>query len=62
MRLFRALMLATLPLGLLPATSAAATAYDARAFVDSIGVKTHLFYTNTVYADFPMVKQRLQVA
>ncbi len=45
---------------MLPATSAAATPYDARELVDSIGVNTHLYYTDTAYADFAMVKQRLQ--
>ncbi len=60
MRLPGALTLAILALGLLPATSAAATPHDARAFVDSIGVNTHLYFTDTAYADFAMTKQRLQ--
>jgi hypothetical protein len=41
-------------------SASAATPADARGFVDSIGVNTHLFYTDTVYADFAMIKTRLQ--
>lgn len=33
---------------------------DARAFVDTIGVNTHLFYVDTTYGNFPMVKRRLR--
>lgn len=32
---------------------------DARAFVDTIGVNTHLFYVGTAYGNFAMVKKRL---
>ncbi len=33
---------------------------NASAFVDSIGVNTHLYYTNTAYSNYPLVKQRLR--
>ncbi|MBW3607354.1 MAG: hypothetical protein KY463_03195 [Actinobacteria bacterium] len=33
---------------------------DARAFVDTIGVNTHLFYVDTAYGDYAMVRQRLR--
>ncbi len=32
---------------------------DARAFVDTIGVNTHLFYIDTSYGNFTMVRKRL---
>lgn len=32
---------------------------DARAFVDTIGVNTHLFYVDSSYGDFAMVRKRL---
>ena len=32
---------------------------DARAFVDTIGVNTHLWYVDTSYRDYAMVKRRL---
>ncbi|MEY2515423.1 MAG: hypothetical protein QOJ89_2781, partial [bacterium] len=32
---------------------------DARAFVDTIGVNVHLFYVDTAYRDYAMVKRRL---
>jgi hypothetical protein len=57
-------LLATLAaLAALAATTApanAATPRDARAFVDTIGVNTHLFYDDTAYGNFAMTKQRLQ--
>jgi hypothetical protein len=46
----------------LPALAAALAArrpMDARAFVDTIGVNTHLFYADTSYGDFAMVRRRL---
>lgn len=33
---------------------------NARAFVDSIGVNTHLHYADTAYANYPMVRRRLR--
>lgn len=33
---------------------------DARAFVDTIGVNTHLFYVDTAYGDYTMVRRRLR--
>ncbi len=33
---------------------------DARSFVDSIGVNTHLHYADTAYANYPMVRRRLR--
>jgi hypothetical protein len=35
------------------------TPLDARAFVDTIGVNVHLFYVDTAYGNYAMVKQRL---
>ena len=32
---------------------------DARAFVDTIGINTHLFYVDTSYGNYAMVKRRL---
>ena len=32
---------------------------DARAFVDTIGINTHLFYVDTSYGNYTMVRQRL---
>ncbi len=41
--------------------ASAATPRDARAFVDTIGVNTHLHYGGTVYdTGYPMLKQRLK--
>jgi hypothetical protein len=40
-------------------SASAATPADARGFVDTIGVNTHLYYSDTIYNDFSMVKQRL---
>ncbi len=54
-----ALALAALVVLVGAAPAGAATPGDARAFVDSIGVNTHLFYDDTAYADFPMIEQRL---
>lgn len=33
---------------------------DARAFVDTIGVNTHVFYFDTAYGDYAMFRQRLR--
>ena len=33
---------------------------DARAFVDTIGVNTHLFYVDTSYGDYALVRRRLR--
>lgn len=44
----------------LPAASAAVVPADARGFVDTIGVNTHLWYTDTQYNNYAMVKQRLR--
>ncbi|MDQ3586773.1 MAG: hypothetical protein M3375_00235 [Actinomycetota bacterium] len=33
---------------------------NARAFIDSIGVNTHLHYADTAYAHYPMVRKRLR--
>lgn len=55
-----AILLAALTLGLLPTAASAATPQDARGFVDTIGVNTHLHYTGTPYYNFPMLKQRLK--
>ncbi|MDQ3850360.1 MAG: hypothetical protein M3296_07085 [Actinomycetota bacterium] len=38
---------------------ARAVPLDARAFVNTIGVNTHLFYLDTSYGDYAMVKRRL---
>ncbi len=35
-------------------------AVDARAFVDTIGINTHLFYVQTSYGDYAMVRRRLR--
>ena len=61
-RLLFALLGAVLSVALPPASSAAAEepATTANAFVDSIGVNTHMLYTGTPYYDrFDQVKQRL---
>ncbi len=47
-------------LGLLSLPAQAATPRDARSFVDSIGVNVHLYYTDTVYNDYPLIKSKLQ--
>ena len=60
LRLAITLILALIAAGALASAASAATAQDARAFVDTIGVNTHLYYDSTAYQDFPMVKQRLR--
>ncbi len=42
-----------------PRRAAATRPADARAFVDTIGVNTHLFYVDTSYGNYEMVKRRL---
>jgi hypothetical protein len=56
----RSLLGAALALGLAVPAAQAVPANDARGFVDTIGVNTHLFFTETVYYEYPMLKQRLQ--
>jgi len=56
---FLSVLLVALSL-VLPAAAHAAPASDARGFVDTIGVNTHLFYTDTVYNDYALVKDRLR--
>jgi hypothetical protein len=53
--------LAVVLLALIPSGCAAPAArpQDSRAFVDTIGVNVHLYYTDTAYSDFAMVKQRI---
>ena len=43
-----------------PSAQAAVQAREADGVVESIGVDTHLGYTDTPYNDFPLVRQRLQ--
>ncbi len=45
---------------LAPGAQAATQAREADGVVESIGVNTHLGYTDTPYNDFPMVEQRLR--
>ena len=45
---------------LAPTAQAATQAREADGVVESIGVNTHLGYTDTPYNDFPLVRQRLQ--
>lgn len=54
--------IAFLPLAVIAADGAEPDAPppDRAAFVDTIGVNVHLYYTNTAYADFAMVRQRLE--
>ncbi len=47
---------------MLKRTSATETAKPAAAFIDSIGVNTHLHYYDTAYGNFSMVEQRLKEA
>jgi hypothetical protein len=47
-------------LAIVPAAEAATQAREADGVVESIGVNTHLGYTDTPYNDFPLVRQRLQ--
>lgn len=42
------------------ARAAVVRASSAGAFVDSIGVNTHLFYTDTAYRNYPRVRDRLR--
>ena len=42
-----------------PPARASPIPLDGRAFVDTIGVNTHLFYVDTSYGDYAMVKRRL---
>lgn len=42
-----------------PRRAAGALPMDARAFVDTIGINTHLFYVDGSYGDFAMVRRRL---
>ncbi len=44
----------------LPRSISPVRAESARVFVDSIGVNTHLHYTDTAYADYPLVRDRLR--
>ncbi|MGI4894150.1 MAG: hypothetical protein ACRYF3_03435, partial [Janthinobacterium lividum] len=73
-RLFRKAITAQLSVAIAAALSSAALiapsadaasvtpvqAQMADAFVDSIGVATHLTYDGTPYMNYPLVKQRLQ--
>jgi len=57
----RAVLATVLAATALPTASAhAETAYSADAFVDSIGVNTHVIYGDTSYGDFPLVRDRLK--
>ena len=42
------------------ARSTGSVPLDARAFVDTIGVNTHLFYVDTSYGNYAMVRRRLR--
>ena len=44
----------------LAATADAGTPRDARGFVDQVGVNVHLYYGDTAYGNYRMVKQRLR--
>jgi hypothetical protein len=43
-----------------PQLASAQQARTAGSFIESIGVDTHTYYTDTTYKNFPMVEQRLQ--
>src|SRR3954471_19334335 len=47
-------------LAVTPRAASAETARSADAFVDSVGVNTHVIYDDTAYRDFPTVRARLQ--
>jgi len=47
-------------LGALPGTASADTARSADAFVDSVGVNTHVIYDDTAYGRFDLVRARLR--
>src|SRR3954453_7550411 len=56
----RAGLVALLVLAVAPRAACAETARSADAFVDSIGVNTHVIFDDTAYGDFATVRARLQ--
>jgi outer membrane biosynthesis protein TonB len=58
--LLLSLVALVLTLALSASASAATQAKEADGVVESIGVNTHLGYNDTIYNNFPMVRQRLQ--